>query len=60
MREGGLQEIGGIGPQRKRALLRHFGTLKAMSRASLADLEGCPGIDQTTARKVYAFFHEKG
>jgi excinuclease ABC subunit C len=60
MREGGLQEIGGIGPQRKRALLRHFGTLKAMSRASLADLEGCPLIDQTTARKVYAFFHEKG
>jgi excinuclease ABC subunit C len=60
MKEGGLQEIGGIGPQRKRALLRHFGTLKAIERASMTDLEGCPGIDQTTARKVYAFFHEKG
>jgi excinuclease ABC subunit C len=60
MREGGLQEIGGIGPQRKRALLRHFGTLKAISRASLADLETCPGIDATTARKVYSFFHEQG
>jgi excinuclease ABC subunit C len=60
MREGGLQEIGGIGPQRKRALLHHFGTLKAISRASLADLETCPGIDATTARKVYDFFHEKG
>jgi excinuclease ABC subunit C len=59
MREGGLQEIGGIGPQRKRALLHHFGTLKAISRASLADLEACPGIDATTARKVYGFFHEK-
>jgi excinuclease ABC subunit C len=59
MREGGLQEIGGIGPQRKRALLRHFGTLKAISRASLADLETCPGIDETTARKVYSFFHEQ-
>ncbi|GLS23476.1 UvrABC system protein C [Labrys miyagiensis] len=60
LKEGGLQEIGGIGPQRKRALLRHFGTLKAIERASMADLEGCPGIDQATARKVYAFFHEKG
>lgn len=60
LKEGGLQEIGGIGPQRKRALLRHFGTLKAISRASLTDLEGCPGIDATTARKVYDFFHEKG
>ena len=59
MKEGGLQEIGGIGPQRKRALLRHFGTLKAIERASMADLEGCPGIDQATARKVYDFFHEK-
>jgi excinuclease ABC subunit C len=59
LREGGLQEIGGIGPQRKRALLRHFGTLKAISRASLADLEGCPGVDVTTARKVYAFFHDQ-
>ncbi|MDQ0391747.1 excinuclease ABC subunit C [Labrys monachus] len=59
MREGGLQEIGGIGPQRKRALLRHFGTLKAIERASMTDLEGCPGIDEATARKVYAFFHEK-
>ena len=59
LREGGLQEIGGIGPRRKRALLRHFGTLKAIERASMTDLEGCPGIDEATARKVYAFFHEK-
>jgi excinuclease ABC subunit C len=59
LREGGLQEIGGIGPHRKRALLRHFGTLKAIERASMTDLEGCPGIDEATARKVYAFFHEK-
>jgi excinuclease ABC subunit C len=58
LKEGGLQEIGGIGPQRKKALLRHFGTLKAISRASLADLETCPGIDALTARKVYGFFHE--
>jgi len=58
MKEGGLQEIGGIGPQRKRALLHHFGTLKAIERASLVDLQSCPGIDETTARKVYSFFHE--
>ena len=60
MREGGLQEIGGIGPRRKRALLHHFGTLKAISRASLTDLETCPGIDVLTAKKVYGVFHEKG
>jgi hypothetical protein len=38
MREAGLQEIAGIGPTRKRALLHHFGTLKAIERASVADL----------------------
>lgn len=58
MREGGLQEIGGIGPQRKRALLHHFGTLKAIERASLSDLQNCPGIDATTAQKVYEFFRQ--
>src|SRR6185295_11620236 len=44
IREAGLQEIPGIGPMRKRALLRHFGTLKAIERASVADLEHAPGI----------------
>ena len=38
IREAGLQEIPGIGPTRKRALLRHFGTLKQIERASLSDL----------------------
>ena len=38
LREAGLQEIAGIGPTRKRALLLHFGTLKAIERASIADL----------------------
>lgn len=57
LREGGLQEIAGIGPSRKRALLHHFGTLKAIERASLADLAGVPGISAETARKVYDFFH---
>jgi excinuclease ABC subunit C len=59
LREAGLQEISGVGPTRKRALLRHFGTLKAIERASLADLAGVPGINAETARKVYEFFHER-
>src|SRR4051812_36677716 len=58
IRETGLQEIPGIGPTRKRALLRHFGTLKAIERASVADLEHVAGINVETARKIYDFFHE--
>jgi excinuclease ABC subunit C len=58
IREAGLQEIAGIGPARKRALLRHFGTLRAIERASVADLEKVDGINAETARKVYDFFHE--
>ena len=58
IREAGLQEIPGIGPTRKRALLRHFGTLKAIERASVADLEHVSGINVETARKIYDFFHE--
>ena len=58
IREAGLQEIPGIGPTRKRALLRHFGTVKAIERASLPDLVQVPGISAETARKIYEFFHE--
>jgi excinuclease ABC subunit C len=58
IRETGLQEIPGIGPTRKRALLRHFGTVKAIERASLPDLAQVPGISAETARKIYEFFHE--
>ncbi|GGG34957.1 excinuclease ABC subunit UvrC [Chelatococcus composti] len=53
-----LDEIVGIGPARKRALLHHFGTAKAVSRASLEDLQRVPGINAATARLVYDFFHE--
>jgi excinuclease ABC subunit C len=59
IREAGLQEIPGIGPTRKRALLRHFGTLKAIERAALADLAKVPGISAETARKIYDFFHDR-
>jgi excinuclease ABC subunit C len=58
IREAGLQEIPGIGPTRKRALLHHFGTVKAIERASLPDLAKVPGINAETARKIYDFFHE--
>ena len=57
IREAGLQEIAGIGPSRKRALLHHFGTLKAIEHASLADLAKVPGISAEGARKIYEFFH---
>jgi excinuclease ABC subunit C len=59
IRESGLQEIPGIGPTRKRALLHHFGTLKAIERAGLGDLAKVPGISAETARKIYDFFHER-
>jgi len=59
IREAGLQEIPGIGPGRKRALLQHFGTLKAIERASPADLAKVPGVSAETARKIYDFFHER-
>ena len=59
IRESGLQEIAGIGPTRKRALLHHFGTVKAIERASLSDLSNVSGINAETARKIYEFFHEQ-
>jgi excinuclease ABC subunit C len=58
LREAGLQEISGIGPTRKRALLHHFGTLKAIERASVTDLMQVDGISAETARRIYEFFHE--
>jgi excinuclease ABC subunit C len=58
IREAGLQEIAGIGPTRKRALLHHFGTLKAIERASVTDLMQVDGINAETARRIYEFFHD--
>ncbi len=53
-----LDEIEGIGPSRKRALLLHFGTLKAIQRASLEDLMRAPGVNAATAKAVHAFFRQ--
>jgi excinuclease ABC subunit C len=55
-----LDEIPGVGPARKRALLNAFGTAKAVARAGLADLEKVAGVNQATAKIVYEFFHEGG
>ena len=54
-----LDEVAGIGPARKRALLHAFGTAKAIARASLGDLEKVPGVNAATAKRVYDFFHER-
>ena len=59
IREAGLQEIPGIGPSRKRALLHHFGTLKEIERASVADLGKVPGLSAESARKIFDFFHPR-
>ena len=55
-----LDEIPGIGPSRKRALLHAFGTAKAVAQAGLADLEKTPGLNAATAKLIYNFFHENG
>jgi len=52
-----LDEIEGIGPTRKRALLNHFGSAKAVSRAGLADLEAIPGISHAMAQQIYDHFN---
>ena len=53
-----LDEIGGIGAQRKRALLHHFGSAKAVARASIPDLAAVDGISRALAEMIYAYFHE--
>jgi len=54
-----LDEIAGIGPARKRALLKHFGSAKAVSRASAQDLQAIAGISAQMAQTIYDFFHER-
>ena len=52
-----LDSIDGIGPARKRSLLRHFGSIKAIINAALIDLEKTPNISKTLAKKIYDHFH---
>jgi len=55
-----LDDVPGIGPNRKRALLMHFGTARAVKGAALEDLEKAPGISRTMARGIYDYFHPRG
>ena len=55
-----LDEIGGVGAGRKRALLQHFGSAKAVSAASLTDLSSVEGVSETLAKKIFDFFHPSG
>jgi excinuclease ABC subunit C len=52
-----LDEIEGIGPSRKRALLQRFGSAKAVSRAALADLSAVPGVSHQLAQQIYDHFN---
>ena len=52
-----LDEIPGIGPTRKRALLNHFGSARGVSQAGLAELEAVSGVNRETARAIYGHFH---
>lgn len=54
-----LDDIPGIGPARKKALLHHFGSARGVSTASLQDLQLVPGINKFVAKKIYAYFHER-
>jgi excinuclease ABC subunit C len=53
-----LDEIAGIGPQRRRALMKHFGSAKAVSRAGVEDLKAADGISAEMAQRIYDHFHE--
>ncbi len=52
-----LDEVPGIGPSRKKALLMHFGTARAVRAASLEDLQRAPGVSATVAQAVHDFYH---
>lgn len=53
-----LDDVPGIGPARKKAMLLHFGTARAVKNASLDDLKAAPGVSTTVAQKVYDYFHD--
>ncbi|APE42574.1 excinuclease ABC subunit C [Sulfitobacter alexandrii] len=55
-----LDDVPGVGAARKRALLAHFGSAKAVSRANLSDLKAVEGVSDALAETIYAFFHDRG
>jgi len=58
MKENPLDEIPGVGATRKSALLKHFGSARAVARANLGDLEAVDGVSKALAQKIYEHFHE--
>jgi len=55
-----LDDVPGVGAARKRALLAHFGSAKAVGRANLSDLKAVSGVSDALAETIYAYFHERG
>jgi excinuclease ABC subunit C len=55
-----LDDVPGVGATRKRALLAHFGSAKAVARANLSDLKAVDGISDTLAETIYDYFHDRG
>ncbi len=55
-----LDAVPGVGAKRKRALLQHFGSARAVAQAGLADLEQVPGINRAVAKAIYDHFHDSG
>ncbi|SFG67213.1 excinuclease ABC subunit UvrC [Sulfitobacter dubius] len=55
-----LDDVPGVGAARKRALLAHFGSAKAVGRANLSDLKAVDGVSDALAETIYGYFHEKG
>ena len=52
-----LDEIAGIGPARKKALLHRFGSAKGVAKAKLADIASVDGVNQALAERIYGHFH---
>lgn len=55
-----LDQVPGIGPKRKKSLLHHFGSAKAVEKAGLMDLEAVDHVSKAMAKNIYDFFHERG
>jgi excinuclease ABC subunit C len=59
-RESMFDQLEGVGPARRRALLRHFGSTERILDATAEELEGVPGVPSKTARSIYAQLHRAG
>jgi excinuclease ABC subunit C len=55
-----LEDVPGVGPARRKVLLKHFGSVRRLREASLDELLAVPGLPEPVARTVYACFREEG